>query len=164
MKIKHFFALVYFFAPPFYGWGQYYDAENRAMVDKSLFTNSKCDRQYYNYFYSVDGKYPQSSETIRKNVRAFLANQKVDIKGSGYINFNFGIGCDGKLSRNFNVTQTDEKYGLANFDPSIIETLYAFLKTMDKWKICIDQNKKPTNYIAFLSFKIKDGKIINIIP
>jgi hypothetical protein len=164
MKNRTIITYILFFVKSNSALGQHYDVENKVIVDKNLFTNSKCERTYYDYFYSVEGKYPESSKTILKNTKAFLSQRKTLIKGSGYINFNLGIACDGKLSRNLSVTQTNEKYGIANFEKHVIEDLYAFIKTMNKWKICVDDEKQPVNYIVFISFKIKDGEIINIIP
>jgi hypothetical protein len=122
-----------------------------------------CGNDVYDYYYSVDGKYPMSSPNLVKKAEDFLKNKpKYDV--SGYITLRFMVNCEGKTSF-YKVMQTDEKYATTHFDKNLVNDLYAFVQTLDQWKKCKSRNgNEPINYKAYLSFKFKNGKIVNIIP
>lgn len=61
--------------------------------------------------------------------------------------------------------QTDENYKTTHFEKKFVNDLYGFLLTMDKWKKNLEiQDIKNANYLSFVSFKIKNGEVISIIP
>ena len=62
------------------------------------------------------------------------------------------------------VLQTDKNYKTYHFDKAFVDELYFFLNTLDDWKIVKDNKGNPLSYIAFITFKIENGKVINIIP
>jgi hypothetical protein len=62
------------------------------------------------------------------------------------------------------VLQTDEKYSNYHFEKKLVNELFTFLKTLDKWKIAKSKEGYTYSYKAFVTFKIKNGKVINIIP
>lgn len=132
-------------------------------MDTTSAQNEKCKNDTQ-YFYSVGGKYPQSSSTLLKAVQAFLQQENKSYGNSGYITFRFVIDCEGKRSQKTQVLQTDEKYTSNHFDKELVNELFVFLKTMDKWKIAASKEGAIFSYKAFLTFKIKNGKVINIIP
>lgn len=112
-------------------------------------------------FYAFSAKYPQSSATTLKNVKLFLDNKQVSIVGSGYLTFKFIIASDGKMSY-VRALQIDEKYKPKIFDRNVVLAFYEFLKTLNKWKT--DLRGTRINYSAFMSFKIQNGEVINVIP
>jgi hypothetical protein len=122
-------------------------------------------KDYKIYYYQIGGKYPESSATLLKEAHTFLLNSKCKISGSGYITFRFMIDCEGQVMRKIQVLQTDEKYVACHFDKAIVNELFLFFKTMDKWKIAKPKELPgPVSYNAFMTFKLKNGKVINIIP
>lgn len=62
------------------------------------------------------------------------------------------------------VLQTDTDYKKTNFSKGFINELFSFVNTLDKWRIAKLPNGNAHAYITFVTFKIKDGKVINIIP
>lgn len=115
-------------------------------------------------YYQIGAKYPESSLSILKNAQAFTSNYH-NFSGNGYITFRFIIDCKGKIAPRIQVLQTDENYKKYYFEKDFVNLLYAFLKTMDKWKIArINNRDVPLAYHAFITFKIQDGKVVNIIP
>jgi hypothetical protein len=132
-------------------------------MDTTFAPNEKC-KNNTQYFYSVGGKYPQNSSTLLKEVQTFLQQKNKNYSNSGYITFRFIIDCGGKRSPKTEVLQTDEYYISNHFDKELVNELFAFLKTMDKWKIAASKEGAIFSYKAFLTFKIKNGKVINIIP
>jgi len=132
-------------------------------MDTSFIQNEKCPKLFA-YFYSVDGKYPENSASLLKKVQTFLQQKNENYANSGYITFRFLIDCEGKPYPKTRVLQTDEQYSNCYFNKNLVNELYAFLKTLDKWKIAKSKDGNTFSYKAFITFKIKNGKVINIIP
>jgi hypothetical protein len=121
-------------------------------------------KNYNTFYYQVGGKYPKSSSTLLNEAKIFLQKKNDRYSGSGYITFRFTIDCDGKIMKQVQVLQTDESYQTYHFNKSLVNELYSYLKTLDKWKIAKTAKGESVSYFAFLTFKIQNGKIINIIP
>ena len=130
---------------------------------RSITTIAGC-KEYNIYFYQVHGKYPESSSTILKEVQIFLKNENNYYTASGYITFQFIIDCNGKKTKKTKVLQTDEHYAAYHFDKKLVQELYEFLNRMDKWRIFKNKAGQSFSYKAFITFKIKNGKVIRIIP
>jgi hypothetical protein len=47
---------------------------------------------------------------------------------------------------------------------NLVNELFAFLQTLNKWSIMKSKDGQTFSYKAFVTFKIKNGKVINIIP
>ena len=116
------------------------------------------------HYYSVAGKYPRSSETMLQTTRVFLARQHRAYQGSGYVTFRFIIDCEGRRQARVQVLQTDAAYQRYHFRPELVNELYGFLKTLTEWHVAKGPNGQSVNYLAYLSFKITDGKVVTVIP
>jgi len=133
-------------------------------MDTTRIFHSDCAPPYAIYYYQVKAKYPASSSTLLREAREFLKHKHSSIEGSGYITFRFFVDCKGTMSR-VQVLQTDENYNTTHFSKDYVNDLYLYVKTLDQWLVNTEiQNLKNINYIAFISFKIKHGQIVNIIP
>lgn len=132
-------------------------------MDTTISQNEKCAQQYA-YFYSVGGKYPENSATLLKKVQTYLQQKNESYTNSGYITFRFMIDCEGKPLAKTRVLQTDENYVTCHFEKKLVDELFAFYKTLDKWKIIKSKEGVSYSYKAFITFKIRNGKVINIIP
>ncbi len=121
-------------------------------------------KDYNFYYYSVGGKYPQSSSTTLKEVQVYLQQQSITFSDSGYITFRFKIDCEGKMMQRVQVLQTDENYKPYHFNKTVVNELFAFLQTLHHWRIVKTKTGDPVLYRAFITFKIKYGKVDNIIP
>jgi len=126
--------------------------------------HDKACKDYNWYYYQVGGKYPQSSTTLLKEAQQFLLKKNESYSDSGYITFRFKINCEGKMVQKVQVLQTDEKYSSYHFDKNLVNELYTFIKTLDRWKTVKTKEGEPLLYKAFITFKIKNGKVVNIIP
>jgi hypothetical protein len=132
-------------------------------MDTTFAQNEKCHK-IYNYFYGVGGKYPENSASLLKEAQIFLQQKNQNYLNSGYITFRFMVNCEGKLLPKTQILQTDEKYLNYHFEKNLVNELFAFLKTLDKWRIAKSKEGYTYSYKAFLTFKIKNGKVVNIIP
>ena len=127
---------------------------------RTVYNNCKEDPIYY---YAVKGKYPMNSESLLKELHHFLQTKNNSYTGNGYITFRCRIGCDGKKGGRVQVLQTDELYKTTHFKKEFVNELYAFFKTMDKWPI-VKIKEENVSYMTYITFKIKNGKVIAIIP
>jgi len=142
---------------------QNYTLPDGEYMDTLSNINYTC-KDYNEYYYQVGGKYPKSSFTLLKEVKLFCQTDNAVYTGSGYITFRFKIDWEGKLMEGIQVLQTDEQYKSWHFDKKLVNELFAFLKTLDKWRIAKTTGGETFLYRAFITFRIKDGKVINIIP
>jgi len=116
------------------------------------------------YYYSAGCKYPKSSTSLLKEAKAFMAKKNNSYSGSGYITFRFIIDCEGHMLKKVRVFQTDESYTNTHFEKMLVNELFDYVKTLDKWKKAGAKTGPAFNYMAFITFKIRNGKVINIIP
>jgi hypothetical protein len=114
-------------------------------------------------YYSVQGKYPRSSYTLAQEAQAFLQQQKQAYVGSGYVTFRFVVDCAGHRQPRVQVLQTDSQYQPTHFDKALVEALYAYFQTLAEWRVGL-ANNLAVNYIAYLTFKLKDGKVVAVVP
>ena len=114
------------------------------------------------YYYSVGGKYPRASATLLNDFKAFTGKKRYP--GSGYITFRFVIDTTGNMLKKVQVIQTDEYYKDHYFDKALVDELFAYLKTLHEWKTPVLPNGARLPYRAVMTFKIDNGKVINIIP
>ena len=160
--MKYFLSIIFVFAYCS-AQSQKYILPDGEYMDTTYSTDINC-KDYNAYYYQVKGKYPKNSATILKEVLLFLEDEKRIYSGSGYITFRFVIDCQGNLMPKVQVLQTDEKYKDFHFDKNLVTELYNYLVTLKKWTIAKLPNGEPFLYRAFLTFKIQNGKVINIIP
>jgi hypothetical protein len=139
-----------------------YDGET---IDTTITKNLILYDNYYPYYYSFDAKYPESSQTLLTNCQKFLSHKNIKLKGSGYLNFTFMIDNEGQMNYT-KLSQLDENYNSTKFNQKGITAIYDYLKTLNKWgKVRYKGDEKiPISYISFMSFKIENAKITNIIP
>jgi len=145
--------------------GQNYILPEGEFMDTVLDMNPSC-KNYNVYYYNLRCKYPKSSFSILKDVQSFLLDRNEIYSGDGYITFRFRVSCNGVVEKRTQVMQTDKNYKNYHFDKRLVDALFSFLKTLDKWEIPKPHNGEPSpfSYITFITFKVKNGKISNIIP
>ena len=146
-----------------HGHAQNYILPDGEYMDTTTTSDTAC-KDYIVYYYQVGGKYLESSITVLQKAQVFLQHANEKYNGSGYITFRFRIDCAGKRTKRTQVLQTNEAYKAYHFDKGFINELFLFLNTLTDWKTAPDHHGGSFSYIAFITFKIKDGKVINIIP
>jgi hypothetical protein len=157
------FLLLVFLFLTSYAQAQRYVLPEGEFMDTTFTQNPKCSG-YYPYYYSTRTKYPKSSTTLLSEVKDFLKIKGSVYQGSGYVTFRFAVDCEGIVLGGIRVMQTDANYKVFHFDKEFVEELYAFFRTMTLWEIGKLDSGEPVNYIAYVTFKIKDGKVTHIIP
>jgi hypothetical protein len=132
-------------------------------MDTTSVRNPACANARWARYYSVQGKYPRSSYTLAQEVQTFLQLQKRTCMGSGYVTFRFAVDCAGHRQPRVQVLQTDAQYQRTHFDTALVEALYTYFQTLTEWRIGAMQHV-AVNYIAYLTFKLQDGKVVAVVP
>lgn len=111
-------------------------------------------KEYYNgdYTYTKGNNYILSK--IGKNAPS--------AKGNGYITIHFTINCNKKIGR-FGVEQMDRFYKPATHNLDLIKHLINEIALLKDWPDFV-RNSTQHDIHAFLMFKIKDGKIVDLCP
>ena len=141
---------------------QKFSIAGKEYMDTTRAGNPACAKATLARYYSVSGKYPRSSETLLREAQEFLRQKKRTYAGSGYVTFRFVVDCAGHRQMLTQVLQTDGQYRPFHFRKELVEDLYGYLQTLTAWQIA--KADVPVNYLAYLSFKIQNGKITAVIP
>lgn len=83
-------------------------------------------------------------------------------KGNGYITIHFTINCAKEIGR-FGVEQMDTLYKPVTYNPDLIKHLINEIALLKDWPD-FKKNSYHHDIHAFLLFKIKDGKIVDLCP
>jgi hypothetical protein len=166
MAIRQIIILTFLFL---YGhaFGQNFILPDGEYMDTTSIQDTKdtaCFISPYNYYYSFGAKYPENSASLLNEAQLYLQKKHAAYCGSGYITLRFSIDCEGRMTKKVQVLQTNEQYTSYHFERALVNELYAFLQTLVKWKVANPLPGKNFYYMTFVTFKIRNGKIINIIP
>lgn len=132
-------------------------------MDTTMTRTPACEKAGYAPYYAVQAKYPRSSETLAKGAQTFLQG-KPKHRGSGYVTFRFVVDCQGNRLPRVEVLQTDARYQQFHFPKELVNNLYAYFKTLTDWPAAVWRGEMRVNYIAYLTFKITNGKVVAVIP
>jgi hypothetical protein len=86
----------------------------------------------------------------------------IDKEANGYITIRFIVNCKGEMGR-FRTQTMDLNYQPMEFDNVITEQLLEAIRKLDGW-IPRKEGDQPIDFYQYLSFKMKDGQIIHILP
>lgn len=92
--------------------------------------------------------------------------EKLKIQGNkdsnGYITIRFLVNCEGK-SGLFRTKSINFNYIEEDFDEKLANQLLSFTKNLQGWKIKEAEGFK-LDYYQYLTYKIEDGKVSEILP
>ena len=114
-------------------------------------------------YYAVDGGHQGG----RKRLLGLLAQQPAlqgarSASESGYITVRFVVNCEGETDR-FRVLQIDKSYQPTEFHSELVEDLLSFSKRLTDW-LPAEYQGNHYDYYQYLTFKITDGKVVDILP
>ncbi len=137
-----------------------YDAELDAQ-DFEL-CNEKKVPEYYGRV--VEGKPATYSGEMYEVYKKYDGVDAQEITGeNGYITIRFIVNCHGKSGR-FRVQEMGFDYKPKRFDPELVEQLLAITKSLDGWIPPVDHGGTAYDFYQYLSFRIENGNLTNIMP
>ena len=137
------------------------DIEYNELTDNPEF--EICDSTYINQYYNF-GKgiqYEGDKYSILKVFNRDLKNTNISGQ-TGYVTTRFLVNCKGRTDR-FRVLEMGANYEQVEFKEEITDQLLKITKSLDGWVIGTNKDK-AYDYYQYLTFKIKDGNLIDILP
>lgn len=141
------------------------DIDFDKLVDNVAF--SKCNEnysfQYYNIFngFQYKGEKYEILKLWRETNNLKKNNSDSQIK-DGYITIRFLINCNGKAGL-FRIQQMDKDYNETSFNITLVNMLMNFVKNLDGWMVG-EHNGVKVDYYQYLTFKIENGIVTEILP
>ncbi len=115
--------------------------------------------QYYN---AVPAKGFKSG---KKELRKRVLDQFKMIPGnkdSGYLTFRFVVNCKGEAGR-YEIIENDLNYQPTKFDPELKNQLFNITQQLKEWTpILVDA--EPHDYYMYLTYRFKNGELLEILP
>lgn len=102
------------------------------------------------------GKYVLRKHLLQKINKELLANE------SGYLTYRFVINCEGAAGW-FTPEMIDLDFQHKVFNTDLVNHLGKLLMELEEWQATVWKGKAFDSY-AYLTFKLEDGKIIEILP
>jgi hypothetical protein len=122
-----------------------------------------CDTMSSNQYYSFSEgfRYVGDKSKIIETFRNEYKSNTHQLK-TGYITIRFLINCEGK-SGLFRIHQMDMNYLPSKFDDNVVNQLLSITKSLDGW-VLGEYKGKIYDYYQYLTFKIINNKLIEILP
>ncbi len=137
------------------------DIEADAEIDGDVFELCYSEarvKQYFNFSQGLqyEGEKLAIDEVFRQEYQA------VDVPQSGWIRIRFIVNCKGESGR-FRLTASDPQYQAQDFDPLVTDQLLSITQSLKGWKPLPDR-EDPRDYYQYLTFKIENGALKEILP
>ncbi|UQB67709.1 hypothetical protein [Epilithonimonas zeae] len=122
------------------------------------------DKDYGIQYYSVN----DSNGLLYKGEKFAIIQEleKLNLSSSkktnGYITIRFVVNCEGKTGF-FRVQQMNDNYLEENWDKDFSVKLLNFTKSLNGW-IAKESRGTKLDYYQYLTYKITDGKVSEILP
>lgn len=121
-----------------------------------------CNENNIIQYYSLNGiQYAGEKVKIVEHFKEKFQGENFKSE-SGYVTIRFIVNCEGKSDR-FRVQEFDWDYQAKKFSKDLIKQLLELTKQLDGWMVPEYKNKKR-DYYQYLTFKIVDGQINEILP
>ncbi len=137
------------------------DIDFDASMDSESFV--LCKDKFYTYQYFNDGNGMEYEGEKSAILSAFESNYDLNIKGqTGRVRIRFIVNCRGETGR-YRVLGMDKNYQEKVFDSKITNELLRITKSLKGWRQKQVQGE-DVDYYQYLVFKLKDGRIEEIMP
>ncbi len=136
----------------------YIDQERAQLND--VYTLCDGNRILHVHHGAAEEGYAGSKKRFRDNI---LANYNNDgYTDSGYLNFRFLVTCLGKPGW-FETIQVDTNYKPTQFNPEMVSQLLELTALPEHWN-SLNHQEEPLDYYMYVSYKIENGTIAEILP
>lgn len=150
IKVK-FWSIIFFLIPSIYA------QQNK---DFELCTDQQT-QPYYNPELRYKGGFWEIKNHFQTN---YQENKYVNLENnSGIVTVQFVVNCEGKTGR-FVTQSCDLNYSENQVNPLIVEHLLKLTMALNSWIVAKDEKKTKVNSHTFLSFRLVNGKITEILP
>lgn len=119
-----------------------------------------CKDEIYEYYNSEpDGGYKYGKKALRDSVQR---KYQASISESGYLTFRFVVNCQGKAGR-YLVIENDLDFKPKKFNAELVSQFFSITQELKEWRPVVLENESR-DYYMYITYKLLDGKIIEILP
>jgi hypothetical protein len=115
--------------------------------------------QYYNFGKGL--RYEGEKSAINQYFKD-KANLRERQGETGFLTIRFIVNCEGKTGR-FRIQGMDANYKEKQFEKGLVDELLSLTRQLDGWIVARD-DKNRFDYYQYLTIKIENGKLIEIMP
>jgi len=127
-------------------------------LDEEGFT--ACENHIYEYYESSPhGGFKYDKKAFRDFVMRKFLYEGTD---SGCLTFRFVVNCHGVAGR-YQILENDLNYKPTKLNESLVSKLFLITKEVKEWRT-IKFDNQPKDYYFYITYKLKHGKIIEILP
>lgn len=132
-------------------------------VDSSSAAFKICNTEKIFQYYNFGQGLQYEGEKIEINKYFAERFQSSGDEDTGYLTIRFVVNCEGATG-NFRLESMSEQYEPKEFSRPLCDQLLSLTKEMRGWKIARDEGGNPYDYYQYLTFKLKQGQLIEILP
>lgn len=114
---------------------------------------------YYNS--SPDGRYAEGKRGMMNIIFSKVDTEKL-FKESGYLTFRFIVNCHGEAGW-FVTEQADLDFQEKQFNQQTVDHLYEIVYDLKTWSPAVIMGE-PQDAYFYITFRLKDGEILDILP
>lgn len=114
---------------------------------------------YYNG--DPDGR-PVGGKRVIENKTKELWDFPERPDASGYLTIRFVINCRGEVGR-FVAEQADLNFNAKVFDSDLVQRARQIVESIPAWQVAIIRSEEKDSY-AYITFKLQDGQVFDILP
>lgn len=121
-----------------------------------------CDAEsiYHVHHGASEKGYAGNKKQFREAILASYKNE--NYTDSGYLNFRFLVSCEGNPGW-FETIQVDSDFNTTHFSNGLVSQLLTLTAQPENWNI-ISFDNNPVDYYMYVSYKLQNGEIIEILP
>jgi len=123
-----------------------------------------CHQDVADYYNHEKGHQPilRGGKSAMNKILAERVDDNKLFTESGYLTLRFVINCEGEAGR-FTTEQTDLAFQAKVFNQETVDHFYDIIKDIKDWRKTIIRDE-PRDAYAYITFKLKDGKVIELLP
>lgn len=129
-------------------------------IDDPNFKVCNMDRiaQYFNFHEGLRYK-GEKIKIVEHFKEGFKTSESIN--DTGYLTIRFIVNCKGETGM-FRIQGMDNNYQEKQFDKTLTDQLLNLTKKLDGW--IVDYKEKTFDYHQYLTFKLENGKLLEIMP
>ncbi|WP_051285235.1 hypothetical protein [Aequorivita capsosiphonis] len=136
----------------------YINQETAALND--VYSLCNAEAIYHVHHGASEKGYAGNKKQFRDSILANYKNE--NYTDSGYLNFRFLVTCEGNPGW-FETIQVDIDYNSTHFSKDLVMQLQTLTAQPENWNV-ISIEDNPVDYYMYVSYKLKDGEITEILP
>jgi hypothetical protein len=122
-----------------------------------------CNSQEIFQYYNFDGvKYKGDKNTLRNEIFSLIKADSLN-RETGYLTIRFIVNCEGKTGM-FRIQEMDAAYKATQFSDKTKNHLLSVTKRLNGWKKFEFDPGKGSDYYQYLTFKLEEGVVKEILP